>query len=193
MKFIMKYLSVIALIILTSACTITHQVEKDYPKYLTNNAGRSSLPKTDKVHLYSLAPNAASFKYEFRAVMTGAANLWVVEFGKMLDDTLQSSDIQTAFGGISKQDGQNESKPVLVFEVSEYTFKDFAAHVKMHISVNNSGKAVFEQDYESHGKSQGGKMFWGGAFAQKNAVQQSTKLALDEIFGRLIEDLNAMK
>ena len=33
-------------------------------------------------------------------------------------------------------------------------------------------------------------MFWGGAFAQKNAVQQSTKLAIDEILRQLIADLN---
>lgn len=33
-------------------------------------------------------------------------------------------------------------------------------------------------------------MFWGGVFAQKNAVQQSTKLALDEILRQLIADLN---
>jgi len=34
-------------------------------------------------------------------------------------------------------------------------------------------------------------MFWGGAFAQRNAVQQSTKHALDEILRQLITDLNA--
>ena len=35
-----------------------------------------------------------------------------------------------------------------------------------------------------------GGLFWGGVFAQKNAVQQSTKLALDEILRQLITDLN---
>ena len=34
-------------------------------------------------------------------------------------------------------------------------------------------------------------MFWGGAFAMKNAVQQSTKLAIDNILRQLIADLNA--
>lgn len=36
-------------------------------------------------------------------------------------------------------------------------------------------------------------MFWGGAFAQKNAVQQSTMQAINEILVRLIEDLNRSK
>jgi hypothetical protein len=52
------------------------------------------------------------------------------------------------------------------------------------------GQVVFSKTYTQDGKTQGGKMFWGGAFAQKNAVQQSTKLALDEILRQLISDLD---
>jgi len=32
-------------------------------------------------------------------------------------------------------------------------------------------------------------MFWGGGFAMKNAVQQSTKDAIDKVLTRLIADL----
>jgi hypothetical protein len=34
-------------------------------------------------------------------------------------------------------------------------------------------------------------MFFGGAFGMKNAVQQSTKAAMDNIMGQFIRDLNA--
>jgi hypothetical protein len=50
---------------------------------------------------------------------------------------------------------------------------------------------VFEKIYQADGATQGGKMFWGGAFAMKNAVQQSSKLAIDSILRQLINDLNA--
>ena len=36
-------------------------------------------------------------------------------------------------------------------------------------------------------------MFWGGVFAMKNAVQQSTKLAIDQILKNLTSDLAESK
>ena len=35
-------------------------------------------------------------------------------------------------------------------------------------------------------------MFWGGSFAMKNAIQQSTKLALDDILLEFIQDYNQL-
>lgn len=34
-------------------------------------------------------------------------------------------------------------------------------------------------------------MFWGGAFGMKNAIQQSTKSAIDQILIELINDLKS--
>ncbi|MEA1889322.1 MAG: hypothetical protein U9N50_06010 [Pseudomonadota bacterium] len=72
----------------TSSCTIQHVIEKDYPEYPVNSTGTASLPNTDKASEYILTPNMQQHCYEFWAVSTGYANLWIVEFGKMLDDTL---------------------------------------------------------------------------------------------------------
>ena len=36
-------------------------------------------------------------------------------------------------------------------------------------------------------------MFWAGAFGMKNAVQQSTKLALDEIIASFLADLKTQR
>jgi hypothetical protein len=189
MKFIEKLLIIACSGILISACT--HSIEKDYPAYLAKNKGNSSFEKTDKVHLYYIAPHAENFKYEFRAFATGVANLWVVEFGKMLDDTLKSADVQAAFGGITKVDNEGQNSAVILFDVNDYTFKDYGAHVKLHVAVKSSGNLVFEKDYESNGKEQVGKMISAGAFGQKNAVQQSTKSAIDEILKQVILDLHA--
>lgn len=118
--------------------------------------------------------------------------MWVVDIGKMLDDTLMSADVQKAFGNLLKiSDPSTASNGVLIFDLQSYTFENFGAHIALKISLSRSGKVVFSKTYSQDGKSQGSKMFWGGVFAQKNSVQQSTKLALDEILRQLIADLNA--
>jgi hypothetical protein len=173
------------------SCSIRHAVEKDYPEYLAKNSGTSTLPRTDKASEYFLTPQTQEFSYEFRAFVTGAANLWVVDFGKMLDDTLQSADVQAAFGDLERSDDVAASDAVLIFDLHEYTFEEFGAHISLNIALSRANEVVFEKTYTEDGRTQGGKMFWGGAFAQKNAVQQSTRTALDEILRQLIADLNA--
>jgi len=181
------------LVLATSACTIRHDIEKDYPQYLVNNTGSANLPDTDKASEYFLTSNTQNQSYEFRAVATGYANLWVVEFGKMLDDTLKSTDAQNAFGTLQKvSDVSGDSRGLLTFDLQSYTFEDFGAHISLKISLSRLGQEVFSKTYTQDGKTQGGKMFWAGAFGQKNAVQQSTKLALDEILRQFISDLNTM-
>lgn len=100
--------------------------------------------------------------------------------------------MQRAFGGLRKiSDVSAASSSLLTFDLQRYTFEDFGAHVSLKISLSSSGKVLLSKTYTQDGVTQGGKMFWGGVFAQKNAVQQSTKLALDEILRQLIADLNA--
>lgn len=193
MKAIARVALALVVVLGSSGCTIRHLIEEDYPQYLANNAGTGNLPKTDRASGYALTPETQAFSYEFRAAMTGYANLWVVEFGKMLDDTLKAEDVQEAFGGLQKLSDPAAAAPsLLVFDLETYTFEDFGAHVALNVSLTRGGDVVFKNTYVEDGKSQGGKMFWGGAFAQKNAVQQSTKLALDQILHRLIADLNAL-
>lgn len=183
---------VLALLVLSnSACSIRHAIQEDYPQYLANNAGAANLPDTDKASEYFLTSKTQNHSYEFRAAMTGYANLWVVEFGKMLDDTLKSTDVQNAFGGLQKvADVSGDSMDLLIFDLQSYTFEEFGAHISLKISLSRMGQVVFSKIYKQDGRTQGGKMFWAGAFGQKNAVQQSTKLALDEILRQLISDLN---
>ena len=141
---------------------------------------------------YLLKPATQQHHYEFRAVVTGYANLGIVEFGKTLDDTLMSTDVQQAFGTLRKASGQSAaSDGLLIFDLEQYTFEAFGAHISLKISLSHTDKVVFSKTYMQDGRTQGGKMFWGGVFTQKNAVQQSTKLALDEILHKLIAGLSA--
>ena len=192
MRIFQSILLVVVSVLGTSACSIQHVIEQDYPQYLINNTGSANLPRTDKASEYLLTPNTQQHRYEFRAVATGYANLWIVEFGKMLDDTLMSTDVQNAFGALKKvSDSSGDSKGLLIFDLQSYTFEDFGAHISLKISLSRSGEVVFSKIYTQDGRTQGGKMMWAGAFGQKNAVQQSTKFALDEILRQLISDLNS--
>lgn len=174
-----------------AACSITHDVDSDYNQYLANNQGRSNLPSTSAASDYYLTPKTQNHSYEFRAYMTGVANLWTLELGKMLDATLESNDAQLAFDGLKKEnDIRLNSSGLLIFDLLHYSFEDFGAHISLVISFLQFGNEIFTKTYQVDGKSQGGKMFWGGAFAQKNAVHQSTKLAIDEVLRQLVRDLN---
>ena len=183
---------VIVVVLAASGCTITHNVADDYPQYLSNNVGSSELPKTKIQTDYSMTPETESNRYEFRAWVSGYGNLWVVEFGHVLDQTLQSRDDQDAFGRLTKRsaDANNASGNLLLFDLVQYEFTDFGAHIALKISFRKNGVELLSKTYQADGRTQGHKMFWGGVFSMKNAIQQSTKAALDEILKNLILDLN---
>jgi hypothetical protein len=176
-------------LVVLCGCTIRHEIVRDYPQYLVNNAGESHLPTTGAASSYLIAPSTAAHHYEFRSALAGYNNLWVVDFGKLLDETLRSQDVQTAFGGLSAG-ADPAGKGTLVFELQSYSFSELGAHVWMKVTLRRNGTDVFEKLYMVDGETQGAKMFWGGVFATKNAVQSSTKLALDEILRNLIMDLD---
>lgn len=186
----MKILLALAAAFLLCGCSIRHDVTKDYPQYLINNQGASQLPSTAAASEYMISPATAANHYEFRSAMAGYANVWVVQFGKMLDDTLQSHDVQTAFGKLMKYDGGATSDGMLIFDLQSYTYVELGAHVSLKVTYRRGGQDLFSKVYQADGTTQGGKMFWGGAFAMKNAVQQSSKLAIDNILRQLIADLN---
>jgi len=175
-----------------TGCSINHFVKDDYPQYLQNNVGESKLPKTPLEARYELTPSTSTHKYEFRSVMTGYANNWVVEFGQMLDATLQSKDVQGAFKKLEKR-GPGDGALLLTFDLVSYTFSDFGATVELKVSVLRAGGvAPLVKTYKQAGVTQGGKMFWAGVFGMKNAIHQSTKDAIDKILTELLVDLNAL-
>jgi hypothetical protein len=186
-------LIVAAVLAMTTGCTITRPVTDDYAQYLSNNKESGSLPKARVAEQYYLAPATQAHRYEFRSAMTGQANLWVVEFGKVLDATMQSADVVAALGAVSKAGSEQAANGnTLVFNLKDYRFADHGAHVDLEIGVRNAQGEVFRKSYRADGPTQGGKMFWAGAFGMKNAVQQSTKLAMDNIMGQFIRDIGAV-
>lgn len=181
--------ALIALVVLLSlgGCSIPHQVSKDYPQYLANNTG-TDLGKTTVAHAYTVTPATQSHHYEFRSALAGYANVWIVDMGPILNQTMASPDVQHAFGNINL--GTSDANGLLTFDVRDYNFGDYGAHLSMLVTYSNSGRELFKKTYDVGGESQQGKMFWGGEFAMKNAIQQSTKGAVDEVLRRVISDLS---
>lgn len=174
---------------LASGCTIRHYVAEDYPQYLINNQGESQLPRAAPSS-YAIAQGTRSHYYEFRSGAAGYANLWIVQFGQMLDSSLQSRDVQAAFGRLTAG-AEDPRSGLLVFDLQSYEFSDMGAHVALRVTCRRGGADVFTRVYLAGGSTQRGKVFWGGVFAMKNAVQESTKQAIDDILRQLITDLNA--
>lgn len=191
MNFITKTILVFAVVVSTG-CSINHPIAEDYNQYLVNNQGKSNLPKSDVSADYLLTEATINHRYEFRAALVGYGHLWIVEFGKILNETLQSEDVQIAFGELKESQGE-EKGSLLTFELENYEFKDLHAHISLNITLTKNGEIQFEKSYQAEGASQGGKMFWGGPFAMKNSTQQSTKVAIDQILSELIQDINKVK
>lgn len=187
-----QWIALLAAVLVMSGCSIKRDVVKDYPQYLMNNQGNSHLPSTSAASAYAVTPSTQANHYEFRSAMAGYANVWVVEFGRLLDDTMQSSDVQAAFGNLMKVQSSDRRGGLLVFDLQNYSYSGLGAHITLKVTYRRDGREVFGKVYQADGTTQGGKMFWGGAFAMKNAVQQSSKLALDRILLQLIHDLNAV-
>ena len=177
-------------------CAMRHEIASDYPQYLAFNSGESHLPTTDAASAYLLARTTIAHRYEFRSAIVGYNNLWMVDFGKLLEQTLQSKDVQAAFGGLfaatDPADAGDAGRGTLVFELQSYSFTDLGAHIWMKVTLRRKGVDVFEKLYMVDGTTQGAKMILGGVFAMKNAIQSSTKAALDQILRELILDLDKL-
>jgi len=190
LKRIYLYLSLFAMI-LCSGCSINNFVGADYSRYLMNNYRTKTLPKTELHTDYLLSNSTINHRYEFRSAITGYANLWIVEFGEILKDTLESKYLYDAFGKLEERENKNSyTENLIVFTLENYEFKHFRAYISLNVSLLHNKNIIIKKTYHVEGKAQGGKMFWGGAFAMKNAIQQSTKLALDAILSDFIQDIN---
>lgn len=134
-------------------------------------------------------------KTSIRSAMTGLAHNWEVEPGQMLK---QVADIELPqmFDPYEQVSGDGESRSngrslILEMTVPGYDFADFRATITVRaIARAPTGRVLFDKTYTEQGDTQGGKMFWGGAFAMKSAIRQSSLDAYQKIFQALRGDLN---
>lgn len=172
---------------LVYGCSIHHFIAADFHNYLNNNQGSSNLHKTGTKGLrYTMDAETRSHSYEFRAANAGYAHVWVVQFGKMLNDYLASTDVQQAFPGLGAAETSTGTN--LAFSLKSYKVSGLAVHMDLEIASVKDGKDLFRKVYHSDTDSKSGQVMMTGVWGMKNAVQRSTQEALEDVLGRFIAD-----
>src|SRR6478735_1252317 len=146
MNKLIKFLCAITMVAAASGCTINHPVANDYPQYLVDNGSVGDLPKTNIKTGYSIDSATQNHRYEFRAATVGYAHLWIVEFGKILDETLNAPYVQSSFGKLNKSiPGAESSGNLVEFTLEKYEFKNYRAYVTMKIALSSNGKEILNK------------------------------------------------
>lgn len=175
----------VALALLVSGCA--HQVTFERPDRYS-----ISSPKQDVGVTAVIDQPTLTNKVPIRAFMTGIAQSWEVEPGNMLkqiaDIELPQMFSQYEFSNAYKE--PSTKWITLELAIPNYVFEDFRAKVSVTATVSEPGKRrLLQKTYSAEGETQGGKMFWGGAFAMKSAIRQSSLDAYKKVFAELRDDL----
>src|SRR3972149_6319544 len=127
-----------------------------------------------------------------RSAGAGIANRWDVPVGKVVHE-YAISYLKNGFTGFSDMESLT-AKPaydilIKVIDIN-YTMAGQAAHCDLNFTIeNSSGNQIFSKKYHADGPSGYGRVFAGGAFAQKSAIRQSTHVVMETIFKNLLEDI----
>lgn len=185
-----KVRALFAMLTAIAATGCAHQVSFEDASYQTGakQQAASVVAVIDKATLENTVA--------IRSFMTGVANSWEVQPGDMLkqviDIELPQMFANYEFSTTEKQPSGSGPGMILGFKIPNYAFADFHANISVHVvAKDRNGAQLFEKTYEGQGDTQGGKMFWGGAFAMKSAIRQSSLDAYKQIFVKLREDLDA--
>ena len=177
-----------------SGCSINHPVEQDYQRYLELHPADTTLPHSELAADYVIDSETETHRYEFRAATVGYAHLWIVEFGKILDQTLNSTYVQAAFNRLDKRNPSATDDGELVeFLLKSYEFKDYRAYVTMNIKLLSNGNVVLNNIYEVEGVSQGADMWVQGPFGMTSGTLESTKSAIDKILTQFVKDYQILQ
>ncbi len=129
-----------------------------------------------------------------KSFMTGIGQNWNAQPGLMVKQVAEIEFPQMfneyQFREVSQEPEKGTSNLTMKIGIPKYVFASFRATFVLHAKVYGDNKRVLlDKSYTETGMSQGAKMFWGGAFAMKSAVRQSSFDALKKIFTALRHDL----
>lgn len=167
------------------------KVHADYANYLEKNSYDVAFPHIAASAKYYLDPKTEAHGFVVRSSGTRR-----IEFGRILDITMASKDVRTAFDRVEKiasPDGADGL--VLLFSVEKYRFAGWRAEIRLHVTALSDGRKIMSSSFEAVGRNQSSKLRWLPAIARasmmKHVIQDSTKSAVDKIFLEFTEDLKA--
>jgi hypothetical protein len=170
---------------LGAAC---HHIKSDYPAYLEKQRASPALPHVPLQVSYHIGERTLQHSLSIRSATAGQGNKWIVEFGEMLDQTLQSTELRSAFTSLRRQPESARGYD-LGFELIDYQVSGFSAHLMLHIMLRRDGTLLIDKIYPGDGETQAGKVVWGGAFSMRHALHATTKYAVDVVLRELLVDI----
>ena len=143
-----------------------------------------------------VTPQTIAQGHPIHSIMTGAAHTWEAKPGEMLRQIaeIEFPQMFRYYHTASAYEEPTEGGKRLTVEllVPYYDFSDFHATVVVQAKAYGPGHAqLLDKSYREEGDTQGAKMFWGGAFAMKSAIRQSSYDAYKKVFAKLRADLAA--
>ena len=141
-----------------------------------------------------IAPETIAKVTPIHSIMTGAAHTWEARPGEMLQQMadLEFPQVFQYYRRVPVYEDSTEGMKQLTVELlaQHYDFSDFHATVVVQVKAYGQGRTErFVRSYRGEGATQGAKMFWGGAFAMKSAIRQSSYDAYKKVFEQLRRDL----
>ncbi len=166
-----------------------HPVHEGYAEYLAKNPRDLPYPHIADSVEYYMSANTSSHDQIVRSAQFGRAR---VEFGKILDTTMQADDLQAAFGKLKRTSSPAETDGVvLVFSLDEFKFRRFRSHLGLSVSAMRDGREILSRTYRAVGGPHTDRdVRDAGTYALQRSIQASTKDALDDIMASVIDDLN---
>ena len=184
----------LGIILACCLCSCAVKTKDDYGQYLRNNEGAVVYSKQDGNFCYGMTERTRTHHQSIRSWMGGIINSWEVEFGRVLHATMQSHDVGAAFAMPLMPQVEGASCPnLIVFDLIAYDFIENKAKIRLSIRTELADGREMTKEYYSEGRRQLGKMYWGKGFATKNAIQQSTKLAMDSILTSYFNELTRFR
>ncbi len=184
---IARLVAVMALAVMATGC-ISHRVTFQDAKYVTDAR------KNNASVLAVIDPDTLAKKVTIHSFTTGIGNNWDSAPGDMLKQVvdIELPQMFSEYQFSTKDQAPSGSGPgvTLGLTVPDYKFANYHASITVNaVCKARDGHLLFEKSYTGNGPAQGGKMVFGGAFAMKSAVRQSSLAAYKQIFADLRADM----
>lgn len=181
-----KLLKGLLLLVIVLSIGCAHHVEFKSPNMYQY---KTTIPLTV---VFYMNKDVKDKMYYGRAASAGIANRWDIPVGNVVHQ-YAIAYLKNGF----KDFNETETLPTksthdFLIKVTDinYYMQGQAAHCDLTFIIESIfGKQVFNKEYHADGPSGFGRVFTGGAFAQKSAIRQSTHVVMETIFKNLLEDI----